>query len=155
MLPPQAIVQGYTNAIGIEGLIELYRVDIAYKGFIDMRLSVLPSWFSSKEKFSKEQRMASVRFFCFINTRRLFIFPLVPALHSYFCCYAGAKEDIIFEIHKKLLSFLIKQRRKIGVYLTKPRGKTVVFLTKPRGKYMRWLCLFSKQPLVHVYQRLL
>lgn len=41
----------------MEGLIELYRVDIAYSGFIEMRLSAFSSffsWFSSKEKFSKE-----------------------------------------------------------------------------------------------------
>jgi len=33
----------YTNAIGMEGLIELYRVDIAYNGFIEMRLSAFSS----------------------------------------------------------------------------------------------------------------
>ena len=34
---------GYTNAIGIEGLIELYRVDIAYNGFMAMRRKAFSS----------------------------------------------------------------------------------------------------------------
>ena len=51
----------------MEELIELYRVDIAYNGFIEMRLSAFSSFLSSffsNEKFSKEQRIASVRCFC-------------------------------------------------------------------------------------------
>ena len=36
---PAPATLGYTNAIGMGELIELYRVDIAYNGFIEMRLS--------------------------------------------------------------------------------------------------------------------
>lgn len=56
----------YANEIGVERFIELYRVDIAYNGFIEMRLNALSSFlssFSSNEKFSKEQRIAYIHTF--------------------------------------------------------------------------------------------
>jgi hypothetical protein len=45
----------------------------------------------------------------------------------------GAKVGIFFEVHKKLLYFLIKPRRKTSICLTKPRGKAKNIMKKPRG----------------------
>ena len=38
------LVEDHTKAIGVEGLIELYKVDIAYNGFIEMRRVVFSSF---------------------------------------------------------------------------------------------------------------
>jgi hypothetical protein len=60
---------------------------------------------------------------------------LLIVLYTYiliFCYYTGAKVAIFFEIHKKLLPFLIKPRRKIDVNLIKPRGKLAIKMKKPR-----------------------
>ena len=48
---------GYTNAIGIEGLIELYRVEIAYNGFMAMRRKAFSSDKTERkdEIFDKKQ----------------------------------------------------------------------------------------------------